>query len=296
MDTIAQFGGAQNLLAQNPLVTRDARGRYYAVGVDRMTVLVFDSTGKMLTRFGKGGAGPGEFNGRVSGITVAPGDTIVVADASGRASVFSPEYSYVRTHRLRASQPVALPGGLFFLGEVRVGAGRVEQPFHVIDGDGNLVRSFGRRSIGMTLVPNTPTAYFAMTKDYSALWHWASREYRIEEWNLAGERLRTLYVDGHPYLNPQLPINRAGVMIVGGIDSEGLLWVNLLRPPQIPGRAEPPVIEVVDTRANTLLLSMTMPSQVHLLSGTDLARSISSNSGSGDVIVVIRRLKVARVQ
>jgi hypothetical protein len=77
---------------------RDSRGRYFLVSHDRYGVLVFDSTGRFNTAFGRRGGGPGEFS-QITRMALSPGDSLFVIQ-SRKISVFSPSLTFVRTYRL----------------------------------------------------------------------------------------------------------------------------------------------------------------------------------------------------
>src|SRR5687767_5804986 len=68
----------EDMLAPNAAPARDTRGRYFAEGWGRRSVLVWDSGGKLIGKFGRAGQGPGEFAQNITGIWVGAGDSIVV--------------------------------------------------------------------------------------------------------------------------------------------------------------------------------------------------------------------------
>jgi hypothetical protein len=127
------------------MIDRDSKGRYWvAVYGSHMNALVFDSTGKLIKRIGREGAGPGEFRSLIS-LVIGPGDTVHAFDeALNRRSEISPtSLEIVR----QAPMPdvhfhyLVLPNGNFVgnSGAVDV-TGR---PFVEVDRRGNRVREFG---------------------------------------------------------------------------------------------------------------------------------------------------------
>jgi hypothetical protein len=73
--------------------THYVAGPTYAPG----TLLVYDTTGKVVKSFGRHGSGPGEINGRSYRLMVGPGDTVHVVDLK-RWIIFRPgDYQFVRS-------------------------------------------------------------------------------------------------------------------------------------------------------------------------------------------------------
>ena len=151
---------------------------------------VFDRNGRFVSRLGRVGGGPGEFEAAAQA-TVDPSDTLFITDRAGRLSVFSPTFGFVRT--------VAFPSGA--LGIVAVGPDllvvnasindreSVGLPFHVFTHDGRKLRDIGDRSrpyLGAggqrawhRIAPSGPASFWAVP---------VVGDYRIERWTIEGRR------------------------------------------------------------------------------------------------------------
>lgn len=69
------------LLSPLTSIARDSRGFYYVSGgYEPGAILIFDSRGAYLDRFGRAGRGPGEFSQPILQLHVGPGDSIAVFD------------------------------------------------------------------------------------------------------------------------------------------------------------------------------------------------------------------------
>jgi hypothetical protein len=81
----------------------DSRGRIYAG--DRLgEIVVLDAAGKLVRRFGRVGAGPGEFQG-IGTVHLLPGDSLYVYDgAAQRATIYHPDSDRV-AYTIRLPQP-----------------------------------------------------------------------------------------------------------------------------------------------------------------------------------------------
>jgi hypothetical protein len=94
-ETIAFLGHPDDTVAlgQEQLPAVDSRGRFYLADKADGTVIAFGPDGRVFTRFGKRGSGPGEFQ-RISTVVAGPGDTLWVL-AGGSIHVISPSYEHV---------------------------------------------------------------------------------------------------------------------------------------------------------------------------------------------------------
>ena len=155
-------------------------------------IRVFNRGGGFMRTTGRGGQGPGEF-AQLSAITFDGLDTLHafgnahwVFDAAGRhvRTVSTPGYLWVRRAlRLRDGTYVLVAAG-----ESGTAAG---QPFHVTNGSGSIVASFGRPSRVLArsewtemraLVQSTDDAFIAAS----------ANSYRLEEWSTSGRLKRVL--------------------------------------------------------------------------------------------------------
>jgi len=77
-------------------------GRIFVADDGAAQVLVFDGGGRLLSRIGRKGKGPGEFDG-ITDVHACAGDTIVVA-AGGNVNLFDPEGRFLRRANYRRAR------------------------------------------------------------------------------------------------------------------------------------------------------------------------------------------------
>jgi hypothetical protein len=286
---IASLGGASGpvLLSANTFgVSRDSRGRLFALTHDRYQVVAFDPQGKQLTTIGRRGQGPGEFQRPLSATRIGRGDTLFAVDNNGQVSVFSPALRFVRRFNLPGSMAAAYPlasGGWIMSGDVRDPAS-VGFPFHVLDSDGVVIRSFGNRSLAPSSrgrsgavagPPRSGARWFVVSFDDRTLW--AATEYRLHATAMAGTGTDTIEVVNVPWL-ANLPRRIADTVISGstrrvtnygtsaqlaGVDTTGLIWMsaNIARadpkisPSEAIAEGYSHLIEVLDPVRGELLSS-----------------------------------------
>lgn len=129
----------------------DSRGLIYTISAS--TVTVFAPDGSLLRRFGRDGAGPGEFKNLI-GIQILPGDSVFTFDTGlSRITVFAPGTDSVAytlnlltaAHKLPPSRLVAVPDKRIFLAiHQRVasarGATQGQQVVRILNWDGTVRR------------------------------------------------------------------------------------------------------------------------------------------------------------
>jgi hypothetical protein len=206
-------GTGDDLLADANQVVRDSRGRYFAQAWGGRTMLVWDSTGKLIGKFGAAGAGPGEFGGNIQSMLVDPYDSIVVVDRGLRASVFSPALTFVRSFRLpgRSQGLARMPNGQFVLGAPVSTPGQIGHPYHIIDGaTGAIVRSFG--GDGAVVRPDQPPdsyrSFFVPSWDGRYIWHPLLRGYTVERWNVETGTREVFDMSSAPWYVAPTPLPR----------------------------------------------------------------------------------------
>jgi hypothetical protein len=189
-----------------PDLTRDGRGRYFAIAQDRASVLVFSPEGAYLTALGRRGQGPGEFQRGITRIRAGHGDSLYVLDGQHQLSVYSTDLAFVRR--------VQLPGtgsGAAILADGRVVvSGRVPAPaaagysLHLLGLDGGVERSFGTDS--PQPVPGQPRSQRPMilSIDDASVWTWSS-DYQLEQWGIDGKRGTAITVTDVPWLPASKP-------------------------------------------------------------------------------------------
>ena len=188
------------VLGMNAVFVRDQRSRFYAVNTfDPSSLVVFDSTGRFLQTVGREGDGPGEFRWIRGLIAVGP-DSVLVFDGPGmRQVLLNTTYDPVRTTPL----PVRLyPNGYLGLtARTTLFNGIVStpeaygMPFHVVDRDGQVLRSFGQPSGTISYRNSRELLDRPMALIDSTLYAAYHQAYKIEQWTLDGVLLRTFVRD-----------------------------------------------------------------------------------------------------
>ena len=197
---LVRLGDAEGLgmlEAEDNSVRVDRRGRFFVFGGRRPYFWVFDSSGKVTHRIGRSGEGPGEFS-MVNGIAIGEADSVFVFDIHRRlVSVYTPDLEFARTFRLRFS----LDGPQLFFGAsllINTGirtADRVGLPFHVLDGEGRISRSFGSEMGGVYRADmrDIMDRRVLARSDISSFWAARINQYLIQRWTMDGRLLETLH-------------------------------------------------------------------------------------------------------
>jgi hypothetical protein len=170
-------------------VQLDGRGRLYTVSRRRDAVLVFDSSGTLLTRLGRSGAGPGEYRS-IRKVAISNLDSIYVSDwGLGRLTVYSPDLSFVRSQPFPYTSDLVLADGSFVVAQQISTREEIGYPVHLFAPDGIRLRSFGidvpehRSDRGLLT-----TRHVAPARDGS-LWLVAPGRYYFEKWNPSSGQL-----------------------------------------------------------------------------------------------------------
>jgi hypothetical protein len=228
--------GPGALEGRRSFVQVDSRGRYFVTYSGATTILVFDSSGTFLSRIGRRGNGPGEFQ-RAFGLAISRQDSIFVFDnGTARLSVFDPQLSLARTttcaptpgyavlaldrHRFVAALPV----------RTRTAVG---YPLHLYDEDCTIIRSFG--SLTRETGPGVQQSLSRVIARGATGTIWSGRVYRYEitQWD-TGNILRRRIVrnvewfpartdERHAANDPPQPLLSALTET-----ADGALWVALL--------------------------------------------------------------------
>jgi hypothetical protein len=303
-----------DLLADAPVIAHSGGPLFLAVGsIPRVKVLVYDSTGRQVTAWGRQGSGPGEFRG-IRSVRRFRGDSVLVLEPGPRrATVLAPTGSYVRQVQLPLAADEIVP-----LAHAWVVAGidfeRGGHPLHTLSTSGELLASFGG-----PLAPPARGRLSSVTRiiaaDHSGAGVWAARpdRYELEHWSVAGQR--TMVVHRRAGWFP--PVDRVSRSkwsdpIFPGIlslyqDSQGLLWV-LGRVPKDRWRPTPEnygltlqtdplnydtVIEVLDVKARRLLASPRYPWVAHRFTESGLVVSHRENA-DGILVAALWRVSLTR--
>ena len=228
-------------LGVDQAATLDSRGWYYFVPEHDLTaILLADPRGSVVRRFGRDGAGPGEFR-RIHHMAIGPADSLYVWDVElRRISVLSPapDPKVIRTFPLKASLDI---GGFHVLGDGRILANAdvghtaaFGQPLHLFDPSGKYLRSFG--ALEAVFRRGDPLGLARLVAPVQAgVWTVRANEYLLELWDANGSRKAMLRRDAdwfRPYARQTISEAEAPKPIPVGITTlpEGLLAVVVLVP------------------------------------------------------------------
>jgi hypothetical protein len=282
--------GPGMLTRPEPRAWRDSRGQFLVVNPYESAVQVFGPDGRFMRRFGRRGAGPGEFEGVIA-LAVDASDSVHVIDAPARRySVFSPAYDFVRSAALPLDPQIAFvrtPQFLAFNAPIHTRE-LIGLPVHVVSPLGEYLRSTGSESgLFRPDIPNLERRALAPSSA-DTIWSAHRAEYVIDRIDLATGRttaslsrraewfppggVRSGSAGGEPYT----------FLVDVHEDRTGLLWVLVAVPDREwrsavqasrPGDLHPMVtddhryrdtmLEVIDVRRGVVLQSVRLPQYVH---------------------------------
>ena len=239
LSLMGTFDGPGAFASRPYTVSVDSRGRYYVTTPETRDKppFVFDARGRFLQRLGRRGDGPGEYR-EPQVIIVAPGDTLHILDrTTNRYTVLSPDYAVARTANLLPDMwsAVRMPDGHLIVNARVRDAPRIGLPFHVVDPQGQYLRSFGDanpiydfRNAGF------PNIRWLAASDSGTFWAAPYVEwYTVERWTTSGAKMTEIIRSPEwyePYDQFWLPRpDRAPAPTIRGIweGDGGLLWVVL---------------------------------------------------------------------
>ena len=185
-------------------VIRLGDGRFLVL-TDR--VLLYESTGAFIREVGRRGGGPGEFK-MPWRVFRHERDTLVVHDPMNtRISVFDSAGRYVSSHPWRGKPYIR---GLWFGPDTFIVNASyrtpmsVGFPFHAMDGDGNVLHSFGADTPRYMPGEQPQRWRRAMARESdSSFWAAHDWEYRIEEWLVTGLQLRRVLERSVPWFSEE---------------------------------------------------------------------------------------------
>jgi hypothetical protein len=181
------------LFGRRIFVGTDGTGTFVTTTAAFDRIAVFEPDGTLAGTIGRPGDGPGEFKRAFSPLR-GPADSLYVFDmAAGRLTVFTPDRRLARTTRFPAQPTYVLGDGSFVVsGQLRT-RDQLGFPLHVLDPDGEFVRSFGT---------NTPVFRADISRlldrvggsgPLGTLWTTPPGRIQIEEWDpTTGELLRSV--------------------------------------------------------------------------------------------------------
>ena len=233
--TLGDAEGLGMLESDNNWVHSDSRGMYYVSSPELPYFSVFDPVGEIVRRVGARGHGPGEFTS-TSAFLVGKDDSLYVFDPwQRRMSVFSPNHELVRTVSVSfAAHPdAALVETAIVVNAAIHTMERIGYPLHLLDFDGEIVRSFG--SIDGVYRPDMRDIIDgrAMTSaEGDAVWTGWWNQYVLERWDTAGYLTQTLRRDVEwfqPWWTPTTDIEIPPQPVTQDLMQQGdTLWVLVL--------------------------------------------------------------------
>lgn len=162
---------------------------------DQDRVKFFDPDGSFLRAVGRRGQGPGEFQ-TTNHILLLENDSVEVYDLGNRRlTVIAPNFTIGRTSRaidLMSPQMVRLPDNTRVMNGARYSPDGLGFPLHHVDPEGGVLASFGADPPIEDLTDATAIRRKLATNNAETVWSVARPSYRLEEWAVGGERLRTL--------------------------------------------------------------------------------------------------------
>lgn len=199
VDTVATLydrDGEAGLTPPSPIeVLRVPQGGFLVISANPFEPFLFDEDGVYSGMLGREGEGPGEYQSPASA-WIGPDETLWTFDRGlQRATKWTDEWEVADTRRLpvRSGSMVIFEDGTLVNSSPVMDADRVGYPFHRISADGELGASFGPE------VQVAPTGHLPghITRllwpaGSESFWAAPRHKYKIERYNLQGQRERAL--------------------------------------------------------------------------------------------------------
>lgn len=216
-------------------IRRMADGRILFVSnYDATGFRVYAGDGVLVRRVGRSGEGPGEY--RYIRWTIPWGDRIHVFDAARRLTVLDAAFDVVRTRQLPGSphwDAAMLDDSTYVVNMVVPTRDRIGYALHVMDGQGEVLRSFDELRYGY----GSPGSEVDMSRNL-----WVSQDgtilaahysrYRIDQWDPAtGQQVRSLVRDADWFpdhlRSPRADPDEPALPTISSVaeDDRGRLWV-----------------------------------------------------------------------
>jgi hypothetical protein len=230
-------------------VARDRRGRIYAVAKPSHRILVFDSAGRFVRRVGRQGSGPGEYLG-ITRVVSGPGDSLWVVETTRRVTILTPALEYARSFVAPTNifDITPRPDGSAVIATSVPTPEASGYPFHLLDRQGRIVKSFGTVRVNQHLADcttcGTQSARMAARSDH--LLATTNNRYDIERWTVDGSRDVTWSIQNSPWFRPWTTsanwysgaAPRPTTILDAREDASGLFWILAAKAPSdwTPGR------------------------------------------------------------
>jgi hypothetical protein len=201
LDSLVTFGvgpDGESVLVDFPIVTRDGRGRYYAVDLDRAHLHRFTADGHWDARFGGPGDGPSEFR-RIAYLQGRPDGgvdmydqmprRVTMLDADGtQRGLFQLDFAAMTDFPARRSDGRYIANAMRMDPNGAFGSsiGPLD-PMHLLDSSFAVVQSFGSSPAdsGLTIAR---FRQFALGAD-DHVWTLREERYEIERFDASGHRV-----------------------------------------------------------------------------------------------------------
>ena len=246
-------------------------GRLFVLDADNDRVVVFDTSGALLTTFGRSGRGPGEFS-RPSALAL--GDSLlVVGDRNSRFTIFGLDGSYRNSFvipriRFMNSDLVVVGDSLVAVGGFVEGAGKAinGRLLHLVTIDGLRVGDAVPLSQSALDANSFTVSGASVALQHDSLWVIQPTEYTLSRVGLDGsETTRTLSLRPEYYRPPvrkEPPVSRTAewTQWLRGFDhpqkvfalNDSMVVVSVVLMAQIPSRYS---IDFINTRSGEIVYS-----------------------------------------
>jgi hypothetical protein len=302
LERVASLGTIEDeeLLAEDPAVLHDARGRYIAAGTLPATrILVYDHRGEFQEAWGRAGDGPGEFRD-IRSVRRLPGDSVLVLEY-GRGTVLDADGRYARSFTLpmRMLELEVLSDTLWVASGIATSGETVGRPLHVLTRQGVVRSSMGDAPV---LVSRPSASQRVVGAAKSGVWAGRPDRYELEYWTVDGRLLGFLdrevdffpdrAVEGAVSVQRERPSPWLRDIFV---DSSGLVWTQIRVAdmrwrPGVPysyshlDRHYDTIVEVIDPEDGELLGSERLTGFGHGFTNDGLI--ITHREGDSGAIVV----------
>lgn len=322
---VATLGaGEDGFVRSEPIwMARDSKGRIYVtwqnIGHGAELAAVYDSTGRFIQEIGRKGQGPGEFYYPVT-VHADRSGRILIWDFDRRTTLLDANYRFVRQHTQRAGALLWLPDGSQVVGVSALDRDSVLAPITVLDSAGNQVSAFGATRIPVVDAAPWRTNRIVAAGANNTVWAARPDFYRVEQWSRAGSLARA-FARSPDWFDKPVTSRRIGhfgdepTPAPRAIreDAAGRLWYlasvasanwrNALgapravagRPTTYPQRSNSGVydtmIDVIDTKTGTLLVSQRAEPFIQFFLSDELAASYRQEA-DGTPLIDIWRLRI----
>lgn len=224
-------------LGQENVPAMDSRGRFYVADRTGGAVLVFDPQGRLMSTFGRGGRGPGEF-ARVSRIYVGAGDTLYIV-GSGTIHTVSPDYAHLGQVSSTSGTSSSPWNALLYDGRILSRSG--EKQFTLVDPRTAATTTVDLEGVDSVRCARCADRVFNRGIDSASIWSIPQGLYRFDHHSLDGSHLGSFVREVSWFPPPDekgmLHEESGGIVEelarpqVFGVhqDSDGLVWSHVIQ-------------------------------------------------------------------